>query len=127
MWDHESQRIGKRKCTALGYACHCTADVLGFVSLLLLLGSAAYFVYEVFVGNFRAGLPYLFLITALVLGLIGELLFAISWKLADRRGFRYDPEAREASWMEKGHRVSYKWQPHQTLNRTTLKDSKTSR
>jgi len=32
IWDNESQRIGKQKCTPLGYKLHGTAEGLGLIS-----------------------------------------------------------------------------------------------
>src|SRR5437867_2170602 len=62
MWDNEAERIGKQRCTPLGYALHTISDLLGFVALLLLFGSAAYLGYRGIVGSFRASLLWLFTI-----------------------------------------------------------------
>ena len=35
MWDNESQRIGKQKCTPKGYNLHVIAELLGFIGLLV--------------------------------------------------------------------------------------------
>lgn len=35
MWDNESQRIGKRKCTPAVYALHAIAEMIGFAGLLI--------------------------------------------------------------------------------------------
>jgi hypothetical protein len=35
MWDNEAERIGKQKCTPLGYALHAISDLIGFIALLL--------------------------------------------------------------------------------------------
>src|SRR5262249_37730317 len=40
---------------------------------------------------------------------IGSALFHYSWALARRKGFRYDYDARETSWIEHGERQTYKW------------------
>lgn len=109
MWDNESQRIGKQKCTPLGYKLHCIAELLGFIGLLLLLGIIAYLVYRGIVGTFQTPLLWL-LATPFVLGVIGEALYQYSWILADRKGFRYDYDTREASWLEDGKRCVYKWE-----------------
>jgi hypothetical protein len=42
------------------------------------------------------------------LGVASEVLIQLSWWLALRRGFRYDAERREASWLEAGERRTYK-------------------
>ena len=41
MWDNESERIGKQRCTPLGYALHVVSDLIGFLGLLLLLATGA--------------------------------------------------------------------------------------
>lgn len=108
MWDNEAERIGKQRCTPLGYALHTISDLIGFVALLLLFGSAAYLGYRGFVGTFRASLLWLFTIP-FALAIIGAILYRISWAVAHRRGFRYDYELREASWLEDGQPRTYKY------------------
>ncbi len=39
MWDNEAEGIGKQKCTRWGYAWHTMFDLIGFVALLILLGT----------------------------------------------------------------------------------------
>ena len=108
MWDNESQRIGKQKCTPAGYALHAIAELLGFIGGISLLGIGVFLVYRGFIGRFSASL--LWLLTApFGVGIIAEILFRISWLLATRRGFEYDDENRVASWLEDGRRVTYKW------------------
>jgi len=108
MWDNESQRIGKQKCTPLGYSLHVIADLIGFIGLLLLLGTGAYLAYRTIAGTFHLSLLWLLAI-AFIVGFIGSALYRYSWVLAEKKGFRYDYETREASWMEDGQRRIYKW------------------
>ena len=42
MWDHESERISKQRCTPVGYALHVVADLLGLAGFVLLIGTALY-------------------------------------------------------------------------------------
>jgi hypothetical protein len=109
MWDNESQRIGKRKCTPFGYAIHLIAEMIGFVGLLVLIGTSVYLAYRGIAGTFDASLFWL-LAVPFGLGIISEVLYQCSWVLALMKGFQYDFERREASWMEKGQRRSYKYQ-----------------
>jgi hypothetical protein len=107
MWDDESQRIGKLNCTRAGYALHVIAEMIGFAGLLLLLavlGSLAW-------GRLATAFPVppLWLLAPLGLGVVSEALFRYSWWLALRKGFRYDHERREASWLESGERRTYKY------------------
>ena len=106
MWDNESQRIGKQKCTPTGYALHGIAEMIGFVGLLTLLAVPAVLAWKSFTGTFHASLFWL-LAAPFGLGIISEVLFQYSWWLALRKGFRYDYERREASWMEGGERRTY--------------------
>lgn len=108
MWDNESQRIGKMKCTPLGYKLHVFAEFLGFFGLILGFGILVYLLYRFFVGTFNTPLLW-FLGVPFVPGFIGEALFQYSWWLAYKKGFRYDYETREASWLEEGERRIYKW------------------
>jgi hypothetical protein len=108
MWDNESQRIGKQKCTPTGYALHAMAELIGFVGLLMLLALPAFSAWKWFAGTFRASLFWL-LAVPFCLGILSEVLFRYSWWLARRKGFRYDYEGREASWMDGGERRTYKY------------------
>jgi len=115
MWDNESQRIGKQRCTPTGYALHTIAELLGFIGLLCLLGFTVFLGYRGLTSNFHASLLWLLAIP-LGLGFIAETLFQVSWLLASRKGFEYDH--RVASWIENGKRVTYKSEPDETLQRT---------
>jgi hypothetical protein len=108
MWDHESQRLGKQKCTPMGYALHGIAELIGLAGLLLLLAVPVVLAWEWFTGW---KVPSLFWLLAVPfsLGVISEVLFQFSWWLALRKGFRYDDDRCEASWMEAGERLTYKY------------------
>ncbi len=108
MWDNESERIGKQRCTRLGYALHSISDLVGFIALLLLLGTGAYLGYKGMVGTFQTGFLWLLTVPFTLAG-IGWALYRCSWLLARKKGFRYDCETREASWIENGERQTYKW------------------
>ena len=110
MWDNESQRIGKQKCTPAGYALHGIAELIGFAGLLALLAVLGFLAWELLAGAFRASLLWL-LVPPLGLGVVSEALFQYSWWLALRKGFRYDYERREASWLEQGEIRTYKNTP----------------
>jgi hypothetical protein len=108
MWDNESQRIGKQRCTPVGYAIHVIAELIGLSGLLLLLAVPVFLLWEGINGSFRASHLWLFLVPFGV-GIISEVLIQFSWWLALRKGFRYDYDQREASWDEAGERRSYKY------------------
>ena len=114
MWDNESQRIGKQKCTPIGYTLHGIAELLGFIGILLLFAVGAYLGYRRYSGTFHSSLFWL-LAVPFVLGLIGECLYRYSWRLAAKKGFHYDYETREASWTEDGQRRVYKWTRDETV------------
>ena len=103
IWDNEAERIGKQKCTPVGYALHMLSDLIGFVALLVLLGAAVYLVYRGIVGTFHTSLLW-FLAVPFGLAVIGSLLYRLSWWAAFQRGFQYDAQSREASWVEEGQR-----------------------
>ncbi len=117
MWDNESQRIGKQKCTPTGYALHTIAELLGFIGILLFLGFTVFLGYRGLTSNFHASLFWLLAIP-FGIGIIAEILFQVSWILATRRGFEYDDGNRVASWNENGRQVTYKWEPSKTSQRT---------
>ena len=112
MWDNESQRIGKLKCTPFGYALHSIADLLGFIGIILLLGTCIYLGYKGFMGTFTRQLLWLFVIPFGV-GIFARILFEYSWVLALRKKFHYDYETRQANWVEDGKEITYKWKSEQ--------------
>jgi hypothetical protein len=108
MWDHESQRIGKQRCTPTGYALHVIAELIGLAGLLLLLALAVVLMTKAVAGTFRAAHLWL-LVIPFGLDILSEALFQYSWWLARKKGFHYDYERCEASWMEAGVRRTYKY------------------
>jgi hypothetical protein len=113
MWLHESQRIGKQKCTPIGYALHVAADLLGFFGLLFLFGSSAYLTYRAIMGLFDTALFWL-LVPPLALGVVSEVLYRFSWWLALRKGYHFDYDTCEATWTDAGRPFSYKWNSGET-------------
>ena len=109
MWYSESQRLGKQKCTPTGYTLHVIAELIGFVGLLLLLVVPLILFSAWVLGTFRTSLWWLFAIP-FSLGVLSEVLMQFSWWLALRKGFQYDYERSEASWIEAGERRTYKYQ-----------------
>jgi hypothetical protein len=59
MWFDEGQRVGKQKCTPIGYAIHGIAEMIGFVGLLLLFATPVYLAYTGIAGTFNASLLWL--------------------------------------------------------------------
>lgn len=108
MWDNESQRIGKQKCTPWGYALHGIAELLGFIGLLLLVGLSVYLIYRAVAQSFETSLFWLLAIP-FGFAIVSQALYQFSWVLAARNGFEYDYNKREASWIEHGERVAYSW------------------
>jgi hypothetical protein len=115
MWFDEVERIGKQRCTPVGYALQGVGDLLGFVGLLLLLGTALYLAYRGVAGTFDWSLVWL-LAVPLGFGVIGSVIVAFSWRLAHRKQFRYDHQRRVSSWIEAGAERTYTyadWQAEQ--------------
>jgi hypothetical protein len=108
MWDHESQRIGKQRCTPTGYALHVIAELIGFGGLFILLATCFVLVRRATSGTFGAANFWL-LGVAFGVGVVSEVLFQLSWWLALRRGYEYDAERCEASWLDAGERRTYKY------------------
>jgi len=107
MWDNEAERIGKQKCTPVGYTLHGISDLMGLAALLLLLGGGPYLAYRAITGTFHASL-FLFMPLPFGIAMIAAVLYRFSWRLAYQKGFRYDYETREASWLDHGQRHTYR-------------------
>jgi hypothetical protein len=110
MWDSENQRLGKRRCTPLGYRLHEWSDLVGFLALLVLLATFAYLKYRDVAGSFDSSLWWL-LAVPFSLALAGTLLHSYSWRLARSKGFQYDFQTQETSWREDGRRIVFEWRP----------------
>lgn len=107
IWDSESERIGKQKCTPLGARLHGISDLFGFMSLLSLPTVLVTLLFEVFRGTFQRHSLWL-LIVPYVFTNIARCLYSYSWNLADRKGFRLD-DNRVASWIEDGEERTFKY------------------
>jgi predicted Na+-dependent transporter len=108
MWDHETERIGMKKCSHVGYTLHCLADLSGFTGLLLFFASVVYSVYQFSWEAFRFSMFWL-IGFSIVCEILSILFYYLSKMIAKRKGFRYDPEKCIATWEENGKTVMYKW------------------
>ena len=102
MWDSENQRLGLKACTPFGYFLHEVADGIGFVGLfLLLLGAPAFLFYRAIVHRFSWYLCW-WLLVPFAIGIIGRILFEVSWRFAARKHFEYDVQTMTVRWIEAG-------------------------
>ncbi len=108
MWDHESQRIGMQKCTPAGYTLHVLADYIGFFGLLLVFATPALLVWQWLFAAIDWS-PLWLLAVAFGFGIVSEVLHQYSWWLALRKGYSYDHQCCEASWLDAGERRTYKY------------------
>jgi hypothetical protein len=103
MWDNLSESIGMQKCTPFGYVLNNIARLLGVIGLYLLLGLIIFFLL------YRPVPTFWFFTVPFIIGFIAQILFLYSWHLAEKKGFEYNEETREASWYEDEKRIVYKW------------------
>ena len=116
IWFDEVERIGKQKCTPLGYALQGVGDIVGLLGLLMVLGMPVYLAYRGVVGTFTWSL--LWLVPApFVIAIAGRLMVELSWWMAYRKKFNYDYERRESSWVEGSEKRSYTFSDWETANR----------
>ncbi len=108
IWSDEVERIGKQRCTPLGYALQVIGDLIGFLGLLTLLGMPVYLAYRAGVGTFDRSLLWL-LTVPFAIGIAGRFMVEFSWWMARRKKFHYDYERRESIWIEGGEKRSYKF------------------
>ena len=124
MWYHESERVGKQRCTPTGYMLHVISDLIGFIALICLLGVLIYLVYARIRGQFTWGMlwflvvPFTIAIAGNILhsyswylaDIAGNILHSYSWYLADKHQFKYDYEKAISTWVnESGVQQSYKY------------------
>ncbi len=107
MWDSECERVGKQRCTPIGHALHVIADLLGISGLVMLFVAVNYLAYHGIAGTFHLVLCWL-LALPFAAAVMSEVLYHLSWWLALWRGFRYDSQRMEASWLEDGQHVAYR-------------------
>ena len=109
MWDNESQRIGKQRCTPTGYMLHGISDLIGFIAIIFMLGILTYLLYAGIRGQFAWSLLWLLAIP-FAIAIVGNILHHYSWHLADKRQFKYDYENRISTWVdENGDQQSYEY------------------
>jgi hypothetical protein len=106
IWFDEVERIGKQRCTPLGYALQLVGELVGILGLLMFLVVTIYLIYNVIANSFEWSLLW-FLTFPFVLGIVGSGLVTFSWSLACRKKFHYDYERRESSWIEAGEKRTY--------------------
>lgn len=106
IWFDEVERIGKQRCTPVGYALQTFGDIVGLIGLLLLLGVPLYLAYTAISGTFRAQLLWL-LLAPIGFGVAGSIIVSVSWVLAQKKQFRYDYETRVSRWVEDGQERAY--------------------
>ena len=97
MWQDEVQRIGTQRCTPVGYQLHGVSDLIGFIAILLLLAVPCYLGYAAVRGGFSWSLLWLLLLPIAV-AIVGNVIHAYSWRLAELREFHYDYETRVSTW-----------------------------
>ena len=103
MWFDEVERIGKQRCTPIGYVLQQVGEIVGFIGLLTFFVAPAYL-----------GFPGL--IVPIVLGILGTIMVSYSWSLASRKQFVYDYERRESSWIEAGEKRTYTFNDWKATN-----------
>ena len=108
MWDSESQRIGMLKCWKTAYYVRGYGELVGFLGLLVLLGTIGYLIYVAIFSDFSHSMWW-WLGLPLAMGMISEAMVLVSWVMVRGRRFEYDYDNRTASWVEGGQRVTYKY------------------
>src|SRR5258707_15574371 len=99
MWDSENQRLGLKACTTLGYSLRSAADLLGFIGLFLLIITPFFLLYQIIAHHFLWQLCWLLGIP-LAFGILGRVLFEVSWMVAAKKQFHYDCNTRTVKWIE---------------------------
>lgn len=105
VWHSEVERSGKWRCTPWGYTLHGFSDLIRFCALLFMvitMGRTIYFA-VLGLGEFHRRELWI-LPLALFMELIGKALYHLSWAMAHWKGFVYNQEWMEASWVENGER-----------------------
>jgi len=102
MWDSENQRLGLKACTPFGYFLHEIGDGIGFVGLFLFVAEPLYLAYRAIVHQFYWHLCW-WLLVPIAIGILGRIIYEISWRVAAKKEFNYDAESRIATWIEAGN------------------------
>jgi hypothetical protein len=103
MWDHESQRIGKQKCSPFAYGLHVLADIIGGIGLFSLIGLGISDVFS------NIDIYWWYYTYPFMAGAIGQIIHIYSWKIVAKKKFHYDYEKSIATWEENGEVRSFKY------------------
>lgn len=109
MWQNEIERLGKKRCTPVGYLLHVIAEYIGFAGLLVFLATLGFWGWRLLEGTFHSALLW-WSVVPIGLGILSESTIRYSWRLANRCEFQFDQHRREACWMKNGefHSLRYK-------------------
>lgn len=107
MWHSETQRLGMKACTPLGYYLRGIGDLIGFIGLLLLPAVTIFLVVQGFRHKFLLVELWLLLIPIFV-GVIGRVFYEAGWHMAQKRKYNYDYESDSVTWTDGGIEKRYK-------------------
>ncbi len=119
MWDSESQRLCKKKCSGLAFQIHVIGELIGFIGLLMLI---ACFVGEIGVGikNGLNDVSIMVFIFPFALGVLSEAMVQFSWWVVKRKTFSYDCQSGLVQWIENGQTVIYKYESSKLIQLDTI-------
>jgi len=117
MWDTETQRIGKMRCSNRAYSLHVNAELIGFCGALLFFGFCIWFVATWLISAWSTPTYWLFVIP-LTLGILSEILFQYSWIMVNRKGYRYDAEGDRVTWTEGDQEQTYSYNEEKKQNKS---------
>lgn len=100
MWCCETERLGMKKCTLLGYTLRSTAPLILVATGITLIYAPLLMIMEAIRGRFEWGMSLLFL-CPLFFAVTYMLMPVVSSMLLKRREFEFDYETCIASWIDK--------------------------
>ena len=110
MWSSETERLGKEKCSSIGYKLHVISELIGFIGLILLFSAIIWLICRA-ISSEHTFPSYWILLIPFAIGIISEIMFHYSWFLALRKDYEYDYESDTVQWIENNQKKSFKYKP----------------
>ena len=106
MWDSENERLGVQACSKTAYTLRTIAELVGALSLYLLIFIIIFIIYKFIIEEYTHQLLY-FIFIPFLIGTICEILFQTALKKLSSVSYGFDTSTGITTWVENNQKKSY--------------------